>query len=133
MEVLVAYPPNIKEIEAVFDLTGKKPFFAYGRKLYNPFNSPVDVMLMAHETTHQAQQGSDPKSWWDRYLSDNDFRLSQEIEAYQAQYKALIRNKKDGNKIARYVHQMACDLAGPLYGNLVTYSEAMNLIKYGHR
>lgn len=133
MTILTVYPPNIKEIEEVFDLVGKKPVFAYGKILFNPYEAFIDQFLMAHEVTHQAQQGSDPAGWWKKYLSDKDFRLGQEIEAYRAQY-AMIRAKgKDRNAVARYLHSIACDLSSKMYGSIISYGEAVKEIKNGQR
>ena len=132
MKILFAYPPNIKEIEEKFDLSGKKPVFAYGKVLFNPHRSLVDEYLLCHELTHATQQGNDPKSWWDRYLSDSSFRLEQEVEAYHAQYSMAARVSKDRNKTAKYLHRLAIELSGALYGNIIGFTRAYNLIKYGN-
>lgn len=132
MKIIQAYPPNIEEIEKTFDLTGKKPVFAYGSVLFNPSGASIDEFLLAHEMTHAAQQKNNPSTWWEKYLSDKAFRLSQEAEAYHAQYMALMRKAKDRNAIARYVHSIAVDFSSAMYGNIVSYTDARKIIKYGH-
>lgn len=134
MQLVKAYPPNIREIEAVFDLTGKKPVFTYGKVLFNPHDCTVDQFLMAHEVTHTAQQGAvgGPIEWWERYLSDKEFRLKQEVEAYYAQFSLLKSSRKDRNRIAWYLHQIARDLSSPMYGSMCTLQEALKYIQHGY-
>lgn len=133
MEIVVAYPPNIKEIEAAFDLTDRKPVFTYGKILFNPHGATVDQFLLAHELTHVAQQGDNVIEWWHKYITDPQFRLSQEVEAYHAQYQAVMRVGKDRNRIARYLSKLAVDLSSPLYGKMCSYQEALHFIRYGNR
>ena len=85
---------------------------------------------MAHEQTHTKQQGDDIDGWWDRYLSDFEFRLNQEVEAYHNQYMFLLDNynRKDRRVI---LSQISKDLASPIYGNLVTKEKAKELIVGG--
>lgn len=134
MEIVKAYPPNIREIEEVFDLTGKKPVFTYGKVLFNPHDCEVDQFLMAHEMTHTIQQDliGGPIEWWKQYLSDKEFRLNQEIEAYHAQFTLLKKLRRDRNRISWYLHQIARDLSSPMYGNMCTLQEALKYIQHGN-
>lgn len=127
MNIVQAYPPNIAKIKLVLPLH-PGIVFAYGDTLYNPDNGPVDIALMAHEKTHQVQQGADPEAWWDRYIVDMNFRASQEIEAYQNQYKKAKTLIADKNKLARLLDVLASDLASPMYGSCMTKSEAKKAI-----
>ena len=131
MRIIETYPPNIKEIEKHFDLSGKRPIFAYGNIIFNPHGSTIDQYLLAHEMTHQAQQGDDPVAWWDKYLVDPNFRLQQEVEAYQNQYALLKRKQGHVNRdgVIKYLYTISAELAGPLYGDLITHSRALKLIK----
>ena len=131
-----AYPPNIREIQKVFHIEGRKGIvFTHGQVIYNPDMGHLDDPLMFHEATHSLQQdelGVD--AWWKKYLEDKDFRLSQELQAYHQQYKKYCKTQKDRNKIAQYLHRLAVDCSGEIYGNMITYTEALKQIKnYGSR
>lgn len=127
MNIKNDWPPNIAAIKKAFAVPAKT-FFTYGNTLYNPDNAFVDDILLAHEAIHAKQQAS-PEDWWERYLIDADFRLSQEVPAYQAQYKMAVKTLKDRNALFKYVHKMAMDLAGPMYGDIISYQEALRAIK----
>ena len=83
---------------------------------------------MVHEETHERQQAlMGVVAWWDRYLIDDEFRLSQEVEAYRNQY-AFIRENLNRTERRRLLAFIVKDLCGPIYGNLVSKQEAENLI-----
>ena len=63
MKILNQFPPNYAEIAKVFDLKGLKPAFTYGDTIYNPHNSDLEPHLIAHESVHEGQQGTDPAGW----------------------------------------------------------------------
>lgn len=130
MQIVIGYPPNIKKIKKVFPISPEdRIVFTYGNKIYNPFGGHIDKPLEVHEATHAKQQGKFPSKWWNRYLVDAEFRLGQEVEAYQAQYKEFIKTNKDRNRIFYFVHNIARDLSGHIYGNLLDYTQAVKLIK----
>lgn len=132
MTIVVEWPPNIEEIKAVFNLEGKKPIFAWGKLIYNPYDGFISTPLLVHETTHSFQQeGIGPEIWWKQYLLDPEFRKSQEIDAYHQQYLIFCDLHKDRNLQVRYLNDIARDFSSPLYGSIVTVSEAIKLIKYG--
>jgi hypothetical protein len=123
------YPPNYHLIERTFNLKGRKPVFAYKPHIYNPHGIELDEPLLTHELTHFIQQGEHPDLWWGKYLIDKDFRLSQEIEATQAQYKTFCELVGDRNKRAIYAHELAKECSSELYGNMVDQQKAIKLIK----
>lgn len=124
-----SFPPNIEKIRQKFDLSNKDIVFTYGTILYNPTGNFIDHPLMAHEETHMRQQGDKPEEWWKKYLDDDSFRLSQEIEAYRNQYKVAKKLIKDRNKLNVYRTILASDLSGLMYGNIISFFEALNEIK----
>lgn len=104
--------------------------FTYGDTIHS--KDPIPRDLMVHELTHVRQQreiegGAD--AWWEKYLSDDEFRLSQELEAYRKQYQWVKNNVKDRNQQAKDLQFFAQCLSGPMYGNLMTQREAMKAIK----
>lgn len=125
-------PHNIRELcEQQFDLTNHKPVWTYGDTIYNPHLKELDGAIVTHEEVHEQQQGKAPAQWWTDYLEDPNFRFSQELAAYQAQYQFAKAAIKDRNQLAKYLYAIASDLSGGMYGRLFTLDECMRLIKRG--
>src|SRR3990167_643081 len=121
------YPPNIDEIRKFFTLK-KGIVFSYYPDIYSPDNIILSSALIAHEIIHLAQQKEyGVEKWWIRYCEDKAFRLSQEIPAYQIQFKSIII--KDRNKRFNYAVELAKDLSGETYGNMINFNEALDAIK----
>ena len=131
MKIINDFPPNFDEIEEHFGSIPVTVVFTYGDTIYAPGHGDISDHLMIHESTHMAQQEGDPESWWKKYLEDPFFRLEQEIEAYHAQYKYYSRIQKDRNKRLRFLHRISVDLSSTIYGGIVGYRQAMQLIKKG--
>lgn len=138
MKVVTGTPPNYKEILKVFPQLekDKRVVFCYGDTIYAPGGARgITPDLEAHEAVHMRQQvygwlGTGPKRWWKKYLKDPKFRLEQELEAYRAQYqfyKEVVSD--DRNKVNALLLKIAGHLSGPIYGNLISTSEAVKLIK----
>jgi hypothetical protein len=130
MQISLHYPPNIERIRSNLDIKEKKGIvFTYGDTIYNPDHGDIDQALLVHEATHSLQQKKiGVEEWWDFYFADDDFRLRQEVEAYQNQYAEICRATKDRNRQARHLHQLAQDLSSDMYGSIVSHSEAKKLI-----
>ena len=130
MKIKIEHPPNYLEIIKHFDVAkNKNVVFTYGDTLYNPNCGIIQSHLIAHEKTHSRQQGDKPGKWWNEYFVDKEFRLEQEVEAYQNQYKFYCRTNKDRNLRFALLNKIARDLSSPLYKNIITYNEAMKQIK----
>lgn len=128
MRILVEQPPIIDDARKVFRLP-EGAIFTYGDVIYNPSGNLIDEPLMKHEEHHSKQQGERPELWWQRYLQDIDFRCSQEISAYQISYQSAKTFIRDRNKLHTYLMSLAMDLSGPMYGSIITFSEAYEAIK----
>lgn len=131
MKIINENPPNIEKIKEAFDFGKHKPVFAYGDTIYNPWGEEIPHHLVVHEEVHSKQQGEDPEGWWDTYIEDPIFRLAQEVEAHHVQYnylKTVIKNREALNHLTIFY---ARAMSGPLYNHMVTYSDAIKLIKYG--
>lgn len=125
MKIIEQYPPNYKEIEKAFNLGGITPVFTYGNYIYNPHKCIITLDLGEHERTHSRQQKEAPELWWDKYLKDPEFRLSQELEAYRNQfrfYKTAVKGWMP------FLKRIAGDLSGRMYGNIISYQDAFNAI-----
>lgn len=129
MQVITDKPfPLLDRVQKAFPVP-PNAVFAYGEDLYAPIGANITLDLMMHEATHAVQQSAGAEIWWERYLTDDAFRLAQEVQAYRAQYAFFCASHKDRNTQARFLHRIATDLASPLYGNLCPFSEAYKLIK----
>ena len=128
MSILNSKPPVYDRVAAVLDFDPSTVVFAYAPDIYFPSGKILSSDVIAHENVHITQQGSGPEAWWNRYISDVDFRLNQEIEAYQAQYRHICSVIKDRNARNRSLHVLAGYLSSAMYGNKVTHSEALKLI-----
>jgi hypothetical protein len=143
-EIIVGYPPNFERIKGKVNLEGAEEgvkgfVFAYNGRIYNPAGLPMVAHLILHEQVHFKQQkeigGAD--LWWDKWLEDDAFRLSQELEAYGEQYAFILKvaeqGLKDRNRRTKetlyYLNALATDMSSEIYGNLISYSEAKAKIR----
>lgn len=131
MKVTVGNPPfSVREkCEKYFDLSNVRPVFTYGDTIYNPYDGDINPFLMAHEVVHTKQQGDRPDMWWDNYFLSTKFRFKEELAAYRVQYRVMKANISDRNFLNKMLISIAKDLSGPMYGNLCSLKEALNLIK----
>lgn len=129
MKISKEKPPNYEQILKAFDIADKPVVFTYGDTIYNvPEGYKLPAPLEVHETIHSKQQGDDPASWWEKYISDSKFRLQQEIEAYAAQYKFVKEhfNRKFSDQFLDWV---SFDCASEVYGKMTTFQEAHEAIR----
>lgn len=133
MKIVVADPPNIDAIDAVFKVKGKKGVvFTWGDTIYNPTNAVIPPPLKAHEGVHYARQSNDTakiEAWWERYLRDPEFRLAEEFPAHRAEYATYCQFERDRNRRMFALTQIAERLAGPLYGNMIDIKRAKELLR----
>lgn len=128
MKILIEKPPNYNRIKTFFVLK-RGTIFTYGDTIYNPDGGTIDEPLMVHEEAHSRQQGDKPRDWWNRYFVDSDFRASQEVEAYQMQYREGKKLIKDRNRLFRWLCVLAEELSSPLYGSIMSKNQAIEAIK----
>lgn len=132
MKISTQYPPNYKEIVAAFPVVERQriAIFGYGDTLFNPFEITLSQDLIIHESEHARQQAHNAtvaKLWWTRYISDSQFRLEQEIEAYGAQLEFLGKDANRANR-KKYLRIVGDMLGGPVYGNMIKPKEARELL-----
>lgn len=132
LEVVDGRPPNFEKIVAACPgAAGPGVMFAYAGKVYAPGRKTLTRELDAHERVHIERQGTDPDAWWERYLRDMDFRLKEEILAHQAEERMYRARHIDPVKRYRALREIAGKLASPLYGGMISRSQAEAEIKYG--
>lgn len=121
-------PPIYAEIQHHFHGAAMENglMVAYEGKIYTWANPTKDEII--HEEVHLAQQeriGCD--LWWNKYFTDPSFRLEQEIEAYQWQAKYLHEFSNRQERRWRF-RKMAQLLSSKMYGNLISYDQALQLL-----
>lgn len=114
--------PLLERYSKQFNVT-PYTIFAYDKVIYCNYELPEHLQI--HERRHlirQQKQGVD--EWVEKYLTDNTFRLNEEIIAYREQLESV------KNRSARHRLRLQCanDLASSLYGNIVTLQEAIKLL-----
>jgi hypothetical protein len=116
--IKIERPPNFEQILAKFPSADKPGvIFAYGEDIYNPSGKPIPHFILAHEYRHCARQWqADPEAWWEKYLTDDEFRYGEELIAHVEEYLAQARVTKDRNERARLEMRTAARLIAPLYG-----------------
>lgn len=124
------YPPNIKAIEARFGARVRNGtvIFTYTPFVYVPSGNQLSPPLEAHERVHLEQQGRNPAVWWDLYLHDVDFRLTQELPAHRAEWQVWKATHKGREKRRFALRGISTRLASPLYGTMMTYKRARRAI-----
>ena len=129
MEIIHSKPPIYEDIISAGMKPSEYTVYTYGNKLYVPSGDEVPADLMVHEEVHMKQQGDDPDAWWSRYLIDQFFRIDQETAAYAKQYAFICRKQKDREKRNRILLMIASQLAGPMYGNVISRDFALRAVK----
>ena len=130
MKIIHARPPNFEAIAAALPMANKPGvIFTYGDMLYVPDGRQISPWIMTHEHIHRVQQGATPDFWWKRYLADVEFRFAEELEAHRAEWRAWL-SAGTRNRVQRraYMAILGARLAGPLYGRLVIFARARELI-----
>jgi hypothetical protein len=140
VNIVVADPPLIEEIDAAFHVKGKPIFFAWGDRIYNPAGVKIPPELLVHENVHCMRQKlhgctvaaavpleTRVELWWRRYLADPKFRLDEELPAHVAEYWHIARNVNRSRRRAA-LSKIAKRLSGALYGKLISLEKAKLLI-----
>ena len=127
----IKFAPNLQLLKDTFGVNEDDVIIAYGDKIFCPAKG-MSKDLLAHELTHCQRQGMNERQaerWWDRYLTDIDFRLNEELFAFQAQFDFCKKAYKDRNKLAKIKFMLASELVSSRYGGIIKHSEAMIKLK----
>jgi hypothetical protein len=126
--IIIARPPNFDRILQAFpDADKEGVLFAYNDSIFNPSAVVIPHALLAHEGVHLIRQrdGETADSWWEKYLTDSEFRYHEELHAHVAEYKVLDAFLMDRNQRARLLQSTAMRLIAPLY----QYPDYFTMIK----
>lgn len=100
----------------------------YGEGVY--CKHPLPDYKIAHEQVHVEQQlaiGAD--KWWNKYIADKEFRLAQEIEAYQVEFNFIKTHMAGSSERDEIIDRIYRALSSSIYGNIISYEEAKQIIK----
>ena len=118
-------PPVWDRLVEAFGASWETTAVTYGVVVHS--KRPLIEDLKVHERVHVRQQceyPGGPWAWWSMYILSKEFRLSQELPAYQAQFRWILENVRDYQFKKRRIETLIDDLSGPLYGGLITKAEA---------
>lgn len=110
-------PPNWDSVIKAFPHAATLPtLFAYGEDIYNPSGVHIPAALIAHEYRHCARQFTvGTEAWWAQYLTDDEFRYTEELLAHVEEYRVQAAGLKDRNARAKLSMRTASRLVAPLY------------------
>lgn len=129
MRIIHDFPPNYDKIKAALN-PGPGAIFCWGTAVYVPGGGDLSGPLGAHEKVHCIQQGVDIEGWWDNYIADPAFRLAMEIPAHQREWEYFCDHGANRAERRRMISIIAKRLSGKLYGNLVNFKDAKDLIRH---
>lgn len=115
--------PLLTEYKKYFEITDRT-IFALGDDIYTDY--PLTPDLLVHENVHIRQQKQiGVKEWVYDFLYIPEKRLEYELEAYREQLKSIKdRNQRHNKRI-----ESARNLSSSMYGNIIEYQDAYNLLK----
>ena len=129
IKIVKEQPPFLLQIVAAGMTPEPTTIYPYGSIIYNPSGLAIPPDILVHELKHIAQQGNNPKDWWEKYIIYKDFRFNQELEANQEQYKFVCKVLKDRNDQARALLAIARNMAGEVYDLNADLYKIMEKIK----
>ena len=133
-EIVIALPPVFDRCVAAFGheaIIGRPIVWSWGNKVFNPLGIEIPPEILAHEKVHGERQSSDPvriNAWWDKYLTDAQFRYDEELVAHRAEWHAYFR-RRPGKDNTEVLNKIAERLASSLYGGCCTVAQAKDAIQ----
>lgn len=126
MKIVKAFPPNFPELKRVFKLRGRPGIvYSYGDTIYAPSGTNLPSWIIAHEGAHGARQRAiGVEKWWWEYVYSVPFRLGEEIIGHRAE----LRKYKEYFSRDNMAATIAGKLSGSLYGNIISYNDALKEI-----
>lgn len=114
--IILDRPPNFEQIKAAFPKSENPGvLFAYDGCIYNPSGIAIPPALIAHEEVHlREQRHVGANYWWEKYLTDSEFRYTEELLAHVAEFN-MQKVTKDRNFGAALLMRTAMRLVAPLY------------------
>jgi hypothetical protein len=132
MKISTNKPPNWSRLTKEFGVHWDSGVIVtYGDTAHTKRVAVMTPDLIAHELVHVIQQKElGPIKWWEKYINDRDFRLSQELEAYTRQAKWIKNTASMPESEKRMRVEHIWKSMATMYKDMVTYKEAKALIPY---
>lgn len=130
MQILKTPPPIYLKIRQKFHVKYEDIVIAYYPNIHVR-EGFLPQHKIRHEMVHiNRQKEIGVVEWWDKYLKDDKFRLTEELEAFKEEIKFIqspfCRYLESDKKLL--VDILLKEISGKLYGNLLTYEEAKRIL-----
>lgn len=135
------WPPNIEQIkfhmgsqfvDAISDFSKSVPVFTYCPHIYVPTGHVLPAEYLVHEKIHLKQQEKmTPDAWWNKWLTDTNFRILEEVEAYAHQLHYF--RGAPSRWFTKMRSQLAVHLASPSYGSCIEFGVAESRIRHAEK
>lgn len=127
-EIVNGKPPVWEDIKRVVPgakrIDASRVYITCGTKIYAETDIPKEVL--EHEKIHVHQQVAfGEKLWWEKWLSDVNFRYEQELQGYRRQIEVLSASTANRAVLFDYKKKIALILSGDAYGHIVTFNKAI--------
>lgn len=100
---------------------------AYYPDIYCAIDIPEQKYV--HEKVHlDRQKLMGVGEWWGRYLSDDAFRLNEEVLAYRVEVEWIKKNVVTRNERRYLLNKIYTDLSSYVYGHIVSKDKAKKLL-----
>lgn len=128
IEVIHEKPEIYERLHRTFNVEWDKGIIiAYNGKIYCKFNPPPQKIY--HESIHlNEQEKLGNEIWWEMYITNDKFRLDEELKAYRAEVRFIRKAIKNRNDAFEMIRRIAHDLSSQIYGNIISKDEALKLI-----
>lgn len=128
MSILISEPPIYDRLVEKFNVSMDNGLIiAYYPNIHCRFEIPE--LKRIHESIHLARQKDmGVEFWWDLYLSNEQFRLEEELLAYGAEIKAIRELDIDRNNRRFLLNEIYTNLSSSMYGNLLTKEQAKEIL-----
>lgn len=130
--ILNTKPPVFEQCKEMFGIDWDYTTFAYYPSIHTKDPNSLSDDIIQHEYIHlKRQKEIGTEVWWEKYLTDNQFRLDEELLAYRRQYNYL-KERMDRNELHRLVMFWSHTLGSKSYGFLIDPKIALKEIKNGN-
>lgn len=132
MTVVLVAPPIMERAVAKFGEPCREAIFCWGYEIRNPADISIDDFLVVHERVHSIRQHEiGIEEWWERYLTDDDFRIEEEVLAHRAEYEHRIGKHQAQHRRMRrfYMNQTIERVRNPMYRYRLSAGDARRRLK----
>lgn len=119
-------PPIFYKLKEKFSVEWGKVIVAHYPDIFCAVDIPEQKYV--HEEVHlDRQKVMGVGEWWGKYLTDEAFRLNEEVLAYRTEIEWIKKNVPLRNERRYLLNLIYSDLASYVYGNIISEAEAKKL------